>query len=75
LCNEELHKWCISSGFIRVIKSRMSWVGLVTPIVELKNAYSILIGTPEEKRPLGRRRRRWEDNIRMDVMEIEWEDD
>jgi hypothetical protein len=37
------------------------------------NAHNILVGEPEEKRPLGRPRRRWEDNIRMDLREIEWE--
>jgi hypothetical protein len=36
------------------------------------NAYRILVGKPEEKRPLGRSRRRWEDNIRMDLKEVEW---
>jgi hypothetical protein len=37
------------------------------------NAYKILVGKPERKRPLGRRRSRWEDNIRKDLREIEWE--
>jgi hypothetical protein len=37
------------------------------------NAYKILVGKPEGKRPLGRPRRRWEDNIRMDFSEIGWE--
>jgi hypothetical protein len=37
-----------------------------------KNAYMILVGTPEGKRPLGRPRHRWEDNIRMDLREIGW---
>jgi hypothetical protein len=39
---------------------------------EKRNAYSILVGKPEGKRPLGRPRRRWEDNIKMDVREIGW---
>jgi hypothetical protein len=38
-----------------------------------RNAYRILVGKPEGKRPLGRHRRRWEDNIRMDLEEIGWE--
>jgi hypothetical protein len=38
-----------------------------------ENAYNILVGKPEEKRPLGRCRHRWEDNIRMDLREIGWE--
>jgi hypothetical protein len=39
---------------------------------EKRNAYSILVGNPEGKRPLGRPRRRWEDNIKMDLREIGW---
>jgi hypothetical protein len=39
---------------------------------EKRNAYRILVGKPEGKRPLGRPRRRWEDNIRMDLGEIRW---
>jgi hypothetical protein len=39
-----------------------------------RNAYRILVGKPEGKRPLGRPRRRWKDNIRMDLREIEWGD-
>jgi hypothetical protein len=40
---------------------------------ETRNAYRILVGKPEGKRPLGRPRRRWEDNIKMDLGEIEWD--
>jgi hypothetical protein len=39
----------------------------------MRNAYTILVGKPEGKRPLGRLRRRWEDSIRMDLKEISWE--
>jgi hypothetical protein len=39
----------------------------------MRNAYKILVGKPEGKRPLGRPRRRWEDNIKMNLREIEWE--
>jgi hypothetical protein len=39
---------------------------------DMRNAYNILFGKPEGKRPLGRPRRRWEDNIRLDLREIEW---
>jgi hypothetical protein len=39
---------------------------------ETMNAYRILVGKPEGKRPLGRPRRRWMDNIKMDLREIEW---
>jgi hypothetical protein len=41
---------------------------------EKRNAYSILVGKPEGKRPLWRSNRRWEDNIKMDIREIEWDD-
>jgi hypothetical protein len=37
-----------------------------------RNAYRILVGKPERKRPLGRRIHRWEDNIKMDLRELEW---
>jgi hypothetical protein len=40
---------------------------------ESRNAYRILVGTPEGKRPLGRPRRRWVDNIKMDLREIGWD--
>jgi hypothetical protein len=41
---------------------------------EKRNAYRLLVGKPEGKRPLGRPRRRWEDNIRMDLGEVKWSD-
>jgi hypothetical protein len=41
---------------------------------EKRNAYSLLVGKPEGKRPLGRARRRWVDNIRMDIGEVGWGD-
>jgi hypothetical protein len=57
-----------------VIKSRrITWAGHVARIGKMRNAYSILVGKPEGKRPLGKPRRRWEDNIRMGLREIEWE--
>jgi hypothetical protein len=58
---------------IRMIKSlRMRWAGNVARMRKKRNAYWILVGKPEGKRPLGRPRRRWEDNIRMDLREIGW---
>jgi hypothetical protein len=45
----------------------MRWVGNVTPVGEMRNAYKILVGELERKRLLGRPRRRWEDNIRVDL--------
>jgi hypothetical protein len=52
---------------------RRRWAGHVARMVEKKNAYRILVGKPEGKRPLGRPRRRWEDNIKMDLREIGWD--
>jgi hypothetical protein len=69
LHNEELHNLHCSPGIIRLTKSRrMGWAGHVARMGE-KNAYGILVGKPEGKRPLGRPRRRWE-NIKMDLREI-----
>jgi hypothetical protein len=49
----------------------MRWAGHVPQIEEKRNAYRILVGKPEGKRPLGRPRRRWVDNIKIDLREIE----
>jgi hypothetical protein len=51
----------------------MRWAGHVARIGETRNAYRIFVGKPEGRRPLGRPRRRWVDNIKMDLMEIEWD--
>jgi hypothetical protein len=50
----------------------MRWAGHVARIGELRNGYKILVGNPEGKKPLGRPRRRWVDNIKMDLREIGW---
>jgi hypothetical protein len=64
LHNEELHNLYCSPSTIRIIKSRrIRWAAHVVRMGEKRNAYSILVGKPEGKRPLGRPRRRWEDNI------------
>ena len=56
---------------LRVIKSRrMRWAGHVARMVEERGAYRVLVGKPEGKRSLGRPRRRWVDNIRMDLQEV-----
>jgi hypothetical protein len=66
--NEELHNLYSSPSIIRMTKSRrMGWVGYVAPIETKRNAYRILAGKPGGKRPLGRPRRRWEDNTEMDL--------
>ena len=48
----------------------MRWAGHVARMGEERGAYRVLVGKPEGKRPLGRRRRRWVDNIRMDLQEV-----
>jgi hypothetical protein len=56
-----------------MIKSRrMKWAGYVARMGEKSNAYRILVGKPEGKRLLGKPRRRWVDNIKMDLREIGW---
>jgi hypothetical protein len=71
LHNEELHNLYSSPSIIRIIKSRwMMWVGHVARMGEKRNVYRLLVGKPEGKRPLGRPRRRWIINIKMDLLEI-----
>ena len=71
LHNDELHSLYRSSNIARVIKSRrLRWAGHVARMEESRSAIKMLTGKPTGKRPLGRPRRRWEDNIRMDLEEI-----
>jgi hypothetical protein len=57
-----------------MIKSRrMRWAGHVARMVAKRNAYRMSVRNPEGKRPLGRPRRRWVDNIKMNFREIEWD--
>jgi hypothetical protein len=71
LHNDELHDLYFSLNIVRVIKSRrMRWVGHVARMGEGRGVYRVLTGKPKGKRPLGRPRRRWEDNIKLDIREI-----
>jgi hypothetical protein len=71
LHNEELHNLYSSSSKITIIKSRrMRWAGHVARMGKKRNIYRLLVGKPEGKRPLGRPRRRWIDNIKFDLLEI-----
>jgi hypothetical protein len=71
LHNEELTDVYSSANIVRVIKSRrMRWVGHVARVGEERGAYKSLVGRREERRPLGRPRQRWKDNIKRDLREV-----
>ena len=70
LHNEELNDLYCSPNIFRVIKSRIRWVGHVARMGERRGVYRVLVGKPDGKRQLGRPRRRWEGNIKMDLQEV-----
>jgi hypothetical protein len=73
LQNKELRDLYSSPSIIRIMKyRRMRWAGHVARMGEKRNTYGLLVGKPEGKRPLGRPRHRWLDNIRMDLGEVGW---
>jgi hypothetical protein len=71
LHNDELHDLYSSPNIVRMIKSRrMRWAGNVARMGEGRGVYRVLVGRPEGNRLLGRHRRRWEDNIKMNLTDI-----
>jgi len=71
LHNEELSDLYSLPNIVRVVKSRrMRWAGHVAHMGEERGVYRVLVWKPEGKRPMGRPRRRWEDNIKMDLQEV-----
>ena len=72
--NEELNDLTFSPNIIHVIKSRrIGWAGRVARMGEKRGVYRVFVTKPEGKRPIGRTRRRWEDNVKMDLQEVERE--
>ena len=71
LHNEELNDLYSSHNIVRLIKwRRLRWAGHVARMGEERRVHRVLMWKPEGKRPLGRPRRRWVDNIRMDLQEV-----
>jgi hypothetical protein len=71
LHKDDLHNLYSSPNIVRMIKSRrMRWVIHVACMGEGRGFYRVLVGRPEGKRPLGRPRHRWEDNIKLNLREI-----
>ena len=71
LHNEELYDLYPSPNIVRAVKSRrMIWAGHVACMGERSGIYRVLVGEPEGKKPLGRPRRRWENNIKMNLQEV-----
>jgi len=72
LHNEELNDLYSLQNIVRVVKSRrMRWAGHVARMGEVRGVHRVLVRKPEGKRPLGRPRRRWEENIKMDLQEVQ----
>ena len=71
--NEELNDLYCTPNIVRVIEPRSTrWAGHVARMGERRGVYRILVWKPKARRPLGRPRHRWEDNIKMDLQEVGW---
>ena len=71
LHNEELSDLYCSPNIVRMIKCRrMRWVGHVARMGEKRGVYRVLVGKLEGKRPIGRPRHKWEDNIKMSLQDV-----
>ena len=68
--NEKLNDLYCSPNIVRMIKLRMRWAEHVARMGERRGVHKVLVGRTEGKRPLGRPRRRWEDNIKTDLHEV-----
>jgi len=76
LHNEELYGLYDSPDVVKIMKSRrLRWEGHVDRMGEIRRLYSILVGRPDGRRPLGRPRRRCKDNIRRDLREVDVRDE
>jgi hypothetical protein len=75
LHNEELRDLYSSPSIIKIIKARrIRWAEHIAGMGERRNVYMLLVGKPEGRRPLGRPRHRWVDNIRRDLVQVGWGD-
>jgi hypothetical protein len=75
LHNKELHDLYSLPNIIRIIKGRtIRWAGHIARLGEKRDAYRLFVGKPEGRRTLRRPRRRWLDNIRVDLVEVRWGD-